>query len=360
MTRHAAPLRVQGLSKCFGAATVLAEADLDVAAGSTCVLLGPSGSGKTTLLRTIAGLERPDAGTIALGDTVLTGPSTFVAPERRHIGMVFQDGALFPHLSVAANVAYGLRRAERRGARVAETLAMVGLEGCADRLPGTLSGGQQQRVALARALAPRPSVLLLDEPFSNLDAALRAQVRSDVHRVLAEAGVTALFVTHDQEEAFVLGDEVAVMHNGRIVQQASPAELYRRPVDSWTARFVGDANLVAGTAHGELADTMVGPVPLAVAREGAVEVLVRPEHLHVERAADGCAVVELVEYYGHDAVLLLHVDRGETLKVRVVHPLVRRGDRVAMRYAGPAAVAYPLDGCASTPVGARPDRVAVG
>jgi iron(III) transport system ATP-binding protein len=333
---------VEAIVKHFGPTPVLNGVDLEVPAGAICALLGPSGSGKTTLLRTIAGLERPDAGTVHLGDTLLCGPATFVAPERRRIGMVFQDGALFPHLSVAANVAYGLPRADRKGLRVAEALSMVGLGGDADRLPGTLSGGQQQRVALARALAPRPAVLLLDEPFSNLDAALRAQVRSDVHRVLAEAEVTAVFVTHDQEEAFVLGDEVAVMHRGRIVQRATPAELYRHPADAWVARFVGDANLVAGTADGDIASTPLGAVPLVSPQHGAVEVLVRPEALVVEHPDPaGPAEVELVEYYGHDAVVLLRVDGALTLKARVVHPLVQRGDRVGIRYGGPPAVAYP-------------------
>ncbi len=349
MTKVAAALRVEGVVKRFGSTTVLAGVDLEVPAGSVCALLGPSGSGKTTLLRTIAGLERPDAGTVHLGDAVLCGPTTFVAPERRRIGMVFQDGALFPHLSVAGNVAYGLPRAERKGLRVAEALSMVGLGGYADRLPGTLSGGQQQRVALARALAPRPSVLLLDEPFSNLDAALRAQVRSDVHRVLAEAGVTAVFVTHDQEEAFVLGDEVAVMHAGRIVQRATPAELYRQPADAWVARFIGDANLVAGTADGDIAQTPLGAVPLTADHHGPVEVLVRPEALVVEPPDPaGPAEVELVEYYGHDAVVLLQVDGGLTVKARVVHPVAQRGDRVRLRYGGPPAIAYPLN--AESPV----------
>jgi len=342
---------VEGLVKRFGATTVLDGVDLYVAAGSICALLGPSGSGKTTLLRTIAGLERPDAGTVRAGDRLLCGVGTFVAPERRQIGMVFQDGALFPHLSVAANVGYGLPRAERKGLRVAEALAMVGLAGYAERLPGTLSGGQQQRVALARALAPRPAVLLLDEPFSNLDAALRAQVRSEVHGVLAAAGVTAVFVTHDQEEAFVLGDDVAVMREGRIVQQATPAELYRRPVDAWVARFVGDANLVAGAADGSVARTSLGAVPLAADLHGPVEVLVRPEQLVLDSPdRDGSADVELVEFYGHDAVVILRLDGGAVLKARVVHPVARRGDRVGLRYDGPPAVAYPLGAEAVRPV----------
>src|ERR687898_345108 len=209
-------LAVEGLCKAFGDALVLDQAGLRVPAGRVVALLGPSGCGKTTLLRFIAGLERPDAGQVRLDGRDLSAPGAFVAPERRRIGMVFQDGALFPHLSVAGNVGYGLSRSERRGARVAEALALVALAGLGARLPASLSGGQAQRVALARALVTRPSVLLLDEPFSNLDTILRIQIRAEVQRLLADLGVTAVFVTHDQEEAFVVGDEVAVMLAGRV------------------------------------------------------------------------------------------------------------------------------------------------
>jgi iron(III) transport system ATP-binding protein len=239
-------------------------------------------------------------------------------------------------------------------------LRLVGLAGLERRLPATLSGGQQQRVALARALAPRPQVLLLDEPFSNLDTALRVRVRSEVHQLLAELGVTTLFVTHDQEEAFVLGDEVAVMHEGRIVQQARPAELYARPATPWVARFVGDANLVAGSVRGDRAQTCVGSVPLARPTDGdngggygngegdgLVDVLVRPEELRLSPAevdddtAPGAATVELYEYYGHDTVYLVRCADGTTVRARAGSvPTFARGDRVTVRYAGPPTVAY--------------------
>ena len=241
-------LAVEGLDKAFGATRVLDQAGLLAAAGRVVALLGPSGCGKTTLLRCIAGLERPDAGRVRLDGRDLSAPGAFVAPERRRIGMVFQDGALFPHLTVAGNVGYGLSREERRGNRVSEALELVDLAGFGDRLPASLSGGQAQRVALARALVTRPSVLLLDEPFSNLDTILRVQIRAEVQRLLADLGVTAVFVTHDQEEAFVVGDEVAVMLAGRVVQQAAPAELYRAPASRAVAGFLGDANLLPGVA----------------------------------------------------------------------------------------------------------------
>ena len=347
-----AAIQVTNLRKSFGAVPVLEGVDLTVPAGSVVALLGPSGCGKTTLLRTIAGLERADAGDIRIGGRLVAGPGTHVAPERRRVGMVFQDWALFPHLTVAQNVGYGLPRRDRKGRRIDEVLAMVGLEGAGPRSPGTLSGGQQQRVALARALAPRPGVLLLDEPFSNLDATLRIQVRSEVHRLLTELDVTTAFVTHDQEEAFLLGDEVAVVRGGRVVQQAPPSDLYTRPATPWVAAFVGDANLVDGVATGHRASTALGAVPLDRAERGDVRVLLRPEELRLDPldgAASGspsgaAATVELREYYGHDTVYVVRADGGPEVRVRAGSvPRFRRGDRVAVRYDGPPAVAFAAD-----------------
>jgi iron(III) transport system ATP-binding protein len=351
-----AAIDVRGLRASFGGPDILRGIDLQVRAGSVVALLGPSGCGKTTLLRSIAGLERPTAGEVRIGDRLVAGPGTHVAPEARRVGMVFQDWALFPHLSVAANVAYGLPRAERRGPRVAEALAMVGLEGLGARSPGTLSGGQQQRVALARAVAPHPAVLLLDEPFSNLDTALRVDVRAEVHQLLVELGITTVFVTHDQEEAFVLGDEVAVMDRGEIVQQAPPAVLYDHPASPWVAHFVGDANLVPGAAAGTRARTGLGDVVLREEASGPVQVLLRPEELRIDAlggaAGDGSAgdgpaeaAVELVEYYGHDCITFARLAGGEVVRVRSGSaPRFRRGDRVAVRYVGPPAVAFASDG----------------
>jgi iron(III) transport system ATP-binding protein len=343
----AAGLHVAGVTKSFGDVEVLHGVSLSVAAGRMVALLGPSGCGKTTLLRIIAGLERPDAGTVVLGDRVLSDGDNVVPPERRHVGMVFQDWALFPHLSVEANVAYGLRKlpaAETRE-RVADALAMVGLAELAGRSPETLSGGQQQRIALARAIAPRPSVLLLDEPFSNLDAALRGQVRTEVHQLLADLGITTLFVTHDQEEAFVLGDDVAVVRDGRIVQQAAPTAVYARPADRWVAEFVGDANLVPGHADGATATTVLGPVALEESLAGPVDVLVRPESLSIVPDPAGVARIELVEFYGHDTVSLVRLAGGEIIRVRTAGaPVARRDDRVRLTYSGADAVAYPRPG----------------
>jgi iron(III) transport system ATP-binding protein len=344
----AAPLRggegvvVTGLDKSFGASPVLRSVDLTVAPGTTLALLGPSGCGKTTLLRCIAGLERPDAGAIAVGGRALVGPGAFVPPEKRRVGMVFQDPALFPHMSVARNVAYGLPRGEDRGERVRAALALVDLPGFGDRSPSTLSGGQQQRVALARALATRPSVLLLDEPFSALDAPLRVALRLEVRRLLADLGATAVFVTHDQEEAFLVGDEVAVMFDGEIVQVGSPAELYDLPATRRVAEFIGDANLLDGVADGERALTALGAVPLSGGCEGSVEVMVRPERIRAS-AGDG-ARVEAIEYYGHDAVYLLRLEDGSPLRSRAMGaPEFAPGDRVALEFTGPPTVAYATD-----------------
>ncbi|MGH9229115.1 MAG: ABC transporter ATP-binding protein [Acidimicrobiales bacterium] len=354
---------VRGVSKRFGALAVLRDVDLRVEPGLILALLGSSGCGKTTLLRTVAGLERLDAGEVRVGERLLSATTrdVHVPPEKRQVGMVFQDWALFPHLTVAQNVGYGLSRSERRGPRVAAALHMVGLDGLGDRQPATLSGGQQQRVALARALAPQPRVLLLDEPFSNLDSTLRVQVRTEVHQLLAELGVTTVFVTHDQEEAFVLGDEVAVMHAGGIVQQARPADLYARPASPWVATFVGDANLVAGDGRGDHAMTPVGDVALDASgsgglAQGPVEVVLRAEQLRLDPldafdAPGGRGVpatVELTEYYGHDTVYLVRPDGEEPVRARATAtPRFERGDRVLVTYEGPPAVVFPAPGPAT-------------
>lgn len=336
-----ADLTLESIDKSFGAKAVLRAVSLRVPAGRIVALLGPSGCGKTTLLRIVAGLEVPDAGTVRVGDRVLTDGTRVVTPERRRVGMVFQDWALFPHMTVAANVGYGLARAERKGRRVTDALALVGLDGLGDRLPATLSGGQQQRVALARALAPRPSLLLFDEPFSNLDASLRVRVRADVHRLLGELGITALFVTHDQEEAFVLGDEVAVIHDGVLVQQASPAEVYTHPATPWVAGFVGDANLVPGAVAGDVAASALGALPLAEAATGEVVVLVRPEHVALQ--AGGTHTVDTVEQYGHDAMVGVQLGDGSALRARLPGmTTLRAGDAVTARYAGGPTRAWPL------------------
>ena len=326
-------IRLRGVSKSYGPVAAVDGVHLDVAPGEFLTLLGPSGCGKSTLLRLVAGFERPDAGAVELfGDDV-----TAVDPERRGVGLVFQHLALFPHLDVAANVAYGLRslgRADRR-ARVTELLALVDLPGVERRYPDQLSGGQAQRVALARALAPRPRVVLLDEPFSSLDTSLRASIRAEVRAILRAAGVTAILVTHDQDEALSLGDRVGVMFDGRIVRHGPPRDVYGAPGSAAVATFVGDANRVPALGPVDAAGTVpteLGRLPAGEAPEVA---LVRPEHLDVEPAADGAGEVVDVEYYGHDQAIAIRLPSGLTVRARLATDRAfRLRDRVTVTVRG--------------------------
>jgi iron(III) transport system ATP-binding protein len=268
---------------------------LTVARGEIVALVGPSGCGKTTTLRLVAGFERPNGGEIRIADTLVAadGGRTFVPPERRHVGVVFQDFALFPHLTVGANVAFGLPNARERPGRVRQMLDLVGLADVAHRYPHELSGGQQQRVAVARALAPAPALLLFDEPLSNLDAELRAKVRVVVQTALRATGSTALFVTHDQEEALELGDRVGVMARGRIEQIGPPDEIYHRPINRFVAEFLGAAAFLPGVVGEEGIRTELG---LTARPEGApvgaqVDVLVRPDDVTFTPAASGTALL---------------------------------------------------------------------
>lgn len=334
-------LQANDVAKRFNGTSALAGVDLAVEQGESLALLGPSGCGKTTLLRILAGLEVPDRGDITLEGKTLTGPARFVAPEQRRIGMVFQDWALFPHMTVARNVAFGLGKAGSNG-RVSETLDLVGLSHLADRYPDELSGGQAQRVAVARALAPRPRVLLFDEPFSNLDTGLRTRIRADVAALMREVRMTSIFVTHDQEESFVVGDRVAVMREGRIEQVGRPADVYQNPASSWVATFVGEANVLGGVATNGHVSTAVGEVPLAGPLRGPCEVVIRPEYLVVGRGDQG--VVSAVEFYGHDTTYQVALN-GTKLVARVIAaPDFALGDRVSVSYAGPGAAAFAAAG----------------
>jgi iron(III) transport system ATP-binding protein len=341
-------LRITGLTKSFDGLAVLRGVDLQVASGELIAILGPSGCGKTTLLRLIAGFDVPDGGTIAIGERTLTSGRRAVAPEERKIGYVAQEGALFPHLSVRRNIGYGLPRAARRaGRRVDELLELVGLPSeCADRFPHQLSGGQQQRVALARALAPDPAVVLLDEPFSSLDAGLRAETGEAVASALAESGATAVLVTHDQSEALSLAHRVAVMRAGLLVQVASPDELYRKPADLAVARFVGEAVVLPATATDTFADCEFGRLPLRVGGStGAVQLMIRPEQIVLDRPGTGggtVARVERVAYYGHDATARVQLaGTGTEVIARCAGQLLPApGDEVTVRVTD-AVLAYP-------------------
>lgn len=303
---------------------------LGLAAGEIGVFIGPSGCGKTTLLRAVAGLEPLSAGQIHLGDTLVSRAGYALAPEQRRIGMVFQDYALFPHLTVGRNVAFGIHPLPKaqQSARVAEVLSLVGLEGSAERYPHELSGGQQQRVALARALAPRPQLMLLDEPFSNLDVELRERLAHEVRGILKAAGATALFVTHDQLEAFAIGDRIGVMHGGRLHQWDDAYALYHRPATRFVADFIGHgvfapATLVRSatgvTAHtplGELLDLQECPLPSAYP-EGQCDVLLRADDIVHDDAAPVQAQIVRKAFRGSEFLYTLRLAQGLTVLAHV-------------------------------------------
>jgi iron(III) transport system ATP-binding protein len=346
-------LAVSGLTKAFGERPVLRGIDLEVPDSSLTAILGPSGSGKTTLLRVIAGFEQADGGTVCVGGKIVDGPGALVPPERRRIGYVPQEGGLFPHLTVAANIGFGLPRRERRGAMTGDLLDAVGMSGLGGRYPHQLSGGQQQRVALARALAVGPRVVLLDEPFSSLDAGLRASIRADVRRLLAESGTTAILVTHDQDEALSTADQVAVLRDGVIAQYATPEDLYTQPAGPDLARFIGEANLIDGVLGSGRVDTILGSLPVASGGahldRGPVTVLVRPEQIAISEVSgpgDLAGWIVSSSYHGHDAIVHVKLEERPSLDI-TVRTLGRcglpDGSRVAVRAQGPV-LAWPAIG----------------
>jgi iron(III) transport system ATP-binding protein len=319
-------LDISGLTKSFGSHTVLHGIDLGVTAGTITAVVGASGCGKTTLLRLVAGFENPDSGTISIAGRQVAGAGRSTPAHRRDVGYVAQDGALFPHLTVGQNIAYGLsgRRdvrgllgssRERSSERVAELLATVSLdESYAARRPHELSGGQQQRVALARALARQPALMLLDEPFSALDTGLRASTRKAVASLLSDAGVTTLIVTHDQEEALSIADQVAVMRDGRFTKVGTPQAVYREPNDRFTAEFLGDCVLLPCTVIDGVATSALGRLPVrGSVPDGGGTLMLRPEQLEATAVSDddlgdGMATVLASEFRGHD--VMLTVDLG--------------------------------------------------
>ncbi|AGK50038.1 MULTISPECIES: ABC transporter ATP-binding protein [Burkholderia] len=352
-------LRIDRVCKSFDGHAVLHDVSLAVGRGALLALLGPSGSGKTTLLRILCGFERAERGTVDIDGQRVAGPGVHVPPEARRIGYVPQEGALFPHLSVADNIAFGLPRAQRRAHhRVAELLDMVGLPAAfAQRAPQQLSGGQQQRVALARALAPKPSLVILDEPFSSLDASLRLETRAAVVDALAAARATAVLVTHDQPEALSLGDEVAVLWHGRLVQTARPETLYRQPATRELAMFIGDAVLIEGVVERGFVVCALGYLPLrAPLPDGPVDALLRPEQIRVRRMhepRDDCthwrdAIVLDATFGGQDAYLDAQLVDFPGACVRARVPGYRcpsAGERIALAV-DDDVIAYPR--CRST------------
>jgi len=324
-------IRLERVTKRFGETTAVDGASLCVERGEVVALLGPSGCGKTTLLRLIAGFERPDAGTVAVAEREVAGAGTWIAPEQRRVGMVFQDYALFPHLTVAENVGFGLPR-RARAARIAELLGIVGLGDLGRRYPHELSGGQQQRVALARALAPSPELVLLDEPWSNVDPFLRESLRAEVSEIIRPLGVTVLLVTHDREEALSLADRIALMRDGAVVQEGTSEEIYFAPVSRWAAEFVGAANVLTGHVVDGRVETSVGAFPANGASGlGAAQVLVRPELLELEPDPAGAAEVVAREFRGHDVFYRVLLDGVELVSQRPSTEVVPLGSRVSIR-----------------------------
>ena len=347
--REAAAVAACGIRKAFGDREVLAGVDLDVPAGTLTAVLGPSGCGKTTLLRILAGFEEPDVGTVQIAGQVVVGGAATVPVHRRRVGLMPQEGALFPHLSVGENIAFGiagLRRDEIR-LRVEHWLDVVGLQGRAGARPHQLSGGQQQRVARARALAAPPRVLLLDEPFAALDAGLRVRVREDIATILRDTGTTAVLVTHDQSEALSLADSVALLIDGKVAQHGAPAELYDRPATLTNARFIGTTIEIPGTADAHTVHTALGPLrarlPLA---DGAALAVLRPEQLRVSHdPAAAPATVTVLRFYGAETVVAARLSDGTQIQLRCAgRPDLAVGDAITVEVVDADArgvLAYP-------------------
>ncbi len=330
-------LELRDITHHYGRLRAVAGLSLSVGPGEVVCLLGPSGCGKSTVLRLAAGLERLQSGRVAIGGRVMADAANDVPPEARGVGLVFQDYALFPHLDVLDNVAFGLRGgADERAANARAVLRRVGVEDQAARFPHVLSGGQQQRVALARALAPEPHVMLLDEPFSGLDARLRDQVRDSTLHVLKESGAASLLVTHDPDEAMFMADRIAVMRDGALVQLGKPVELYSRPADAFVARFFGETNAIASRIERGGAATPFGAVPSKLPEGSAVEVLIRPEALRLKPAGQGASGrVIAARMLGRSSLVHLSVDglNGNPLHLHSRMPgrfLPEEGSRVAI------------------------------
>jgi iron(III) transport system ATP-binding protein len=346
---------LDSVSQSYGARAVISDLSFTLPHGVIGCLLGPSGCGKTTALRAIAGFEPIQSGTIRVGGELMSRPGWMLPAEKRAIGMVFQDYALFPHLTVAENIAFGLARPAGRAARVAELLALVGLEAHAHSYPHQLSGGQQQRVALARALAPRPRVLLMDEPFSNLDVELRERLSLEVRDILRREATTALIVTHDQNEAFALADWIGVMHDGRIQQWDTPYRLYHEPANRFVADFVGQGVLLEGRVVNEHQveielGVLNGKIPVACAAQGCdacvrdcrVDVLIRPDDIIHDDASPLVAEVENKAFRGAEFLYTLRLPSGQrALSLVPSHHDHAIGEKIGIRLAVDHVIAFP-------------------
>tara|TARA_B100000524_G_scaffold325644_1_gene208679 strand:+ start:4030 stop:5055 length:1026 start_codon:yes stop_codon:yes gene_type:complete len=320
-------IRTRSVSKSYDEEQVLSDFNLDVWKGSITGILGSSGSGKTTALRLIAGFDRPDAGIIEMKNEVIVSDEIWLPPERRNIGMVFQDYALFPHLSVEKNIAFGLGKNDLEKGRLKEVIDMCNLSGLINKFPQELSGGQQQRVALARALAPNPEVVLLDEPFTSLDAQMARVLRDEVVELLKNTETTAIIVTHDQEEALSVCDVVSVLEKGKIIQSSTPQEIYLNPVSKTVANSVGDPNILKGFSIDGRVETSLGT--FVSAYEGALDVSIRPECIELNLDSEGSYIVKECTFYGHDQVISFQNSKGEVFRARSLpNTIYEAGDKV--------------------------------
>ena len=320
-------IRTRSISKFYDEEQVLSDFNLDVWKGSITGILGSSGSGKTTALRLIAGFDRPDAGIIEMKNEVIVSDEVWLPPERRNIGMVFQDYALFPHLTVKKNIAFGLGKNDIEQGRLKEVIEMCNLSSLINKFPQELSGGQQQRVALARALAPNPEVILLDEPFTSLDAQMARVLRDEVVELLKNTETTAIIVTHDQEEALSVCDVVSVLEKGKIIQSSTPQEIYLNPVSKTVANSVGDPNILKGFSIDGRVETSLGT--FVSAYEGALDVSIRPECIELNLDSDGSYVVKECTFYGHDQVISFQNSKGEVFRARSLpNTIYEAGDKV--------------------------------
>ena len=320
-------IRARSVTKSYGSEIVLSDFNLDVWNGSIVGILGISGSGKTTALRLLAGFDKPDSGIIEMRNRVISSEDTFLPPEERNVGMVFQDYALFPHLNVEKNISFGLSRDEIKSGRLEEVLSMCNLEAYRNKFPQELSGGQQQRVSLARALAPKPEVILLDEPFTSLDAHMARDLREEVVSLLRQTETTALIVTHDQEEALSVCDVVSVLENGSVIQSATPQEIYLNPVSQTVANSVGDPNILKGFSVDGRVETSLGT--FVTAYNGALDVSIRPECIELVLDSEGSYVVKECTFYGHDQVVSFQNSKGEVFRARSLpNTIYEAGDKV--------------------------------
>ena len=320
-------IRTRSVSKSYDEEQVLSDFNLDVWKGSITGILGSSGSGKTTALRLIAGFDRPNTGIIEMKNEVIVSDEVWLPPEKRNIGMVFQDYALFPHLTVEKNIAFGLGKNDLEQGRLKEVIDMCNLSGLINKFPQELSGGQQQRVALARALAPNPEVVLLDEPFTSLDAQMARVLRDEVVELLKNTETTAIIVTHDQEEALSVCDVVSVLEKGKIIQSSTPQEIYLNPVSKTVANSVGDPNILKGFSIDGRVETSLGT--FVSAYEGALDVSIRPECIELNLDSEGSYIVKECTFYGHDQVISFQNSKGEVFRARSLpNTIYEAGDKV--------------------------------